>query len=231
MRSAAWRRPGALLLGLLQLSLERFPLAVLLRESSIVTLCLVLVRLGWVIPSTYGFRSLERLIGGSDEPLPSWKPVLFVGWAGLRGGDSLVLALALPLQTAAGASFPAREEIIFITFCVIFITLVVQGPTLALLLHRLHLRADASDEAEESHARLAIAEAGLRALDDDRIASGRLRHAVTVHFAVSRRGHRDSSGVSRREPRSATSRRQNHRAPARARRARSGSPSRTDTPP
>lgn len=180
-------------------ALERFPLAVLLRESSIVTLCLVLVRLGWVIPSTYGFRSLERLIGGSDEPLPSWKPVLFVGWAGLRGGDSLVLALALPLQTAAGASFPAREEIIFITFCVIFITLVVQGPTLAPLLHRLHLSAEASDEAEESHARLAIAEAGLRALDDDRIATSPypevVRYLKKRHLQRARRWAAEESAL------------------------------------
>ena len=152
-------------------ALERFPLAVLLREAAIVTLCLVLVRLAWVIPTTYAFRALEHLIARSDQPLPSWRSVLFVGWAGLRGGDSLVLALALPMQTAAGARFPAREEIIFITFCVIFITLVVQGPTLAPLLHRLHLSAGESDEAEESHARLAIAEAGLNALDDPKIAA------------------------------------------------------------
>jgi len=48
---------------------------------------------------------------------------------------------------------------------------IVQGPTLAPLLHRLHLSAGESDEAEESHARLAIAEAGLNALDDPKIAA------------------------------------------------------------
>ena len=130
------------------------------------------MRLAWVIPSTYVFRSLGRLIRGSHEPLPSWQSVLFVAWAGLRGGDSLVLALALPLQTASGARFPAREQIIFITFCVIFITLVVQGPTLAPLLRRLGLSVEASDEAaEESHARLAVAEAGLRKLEEPAIAT------------------------------------------------------------
>ena len=48
----------------------------------------------------------------------------------MRGGDSLVIALALPLTTAAGAPFPARELIIFLTFAVIFDTLVLQGLTL-----------------------------------------------------------------------------------------------------
>jgi monovalent cation/hydrogen antiporter len=136
-----------------------------------VSLCLVLVRLVWVIASTYVFRSLGRLIRGSYEPFPSWQSVLFVGWAGLRGGDSLVLALSLPLQTASGARFPAREQIVFITFCVIFITLVLQGPTLAPLVRRLGLVVSEGESAEEAHARLSGAEAGLRRLEDPAIAT------------------------------------------------------------
>jgi CPA1 family monovalent cation:H+ antiporter len=80
-----------------------------------------------------------------------------------------VLALALPLQTASGARFPAREQIIFITFCVIFATLVVQGPTLAPMLRWLGLSVEQGD-AEESHARLVVAESGLRRLDDPELA-------------------------------------------------------------
>jgi CPA1 family monovalent cation:H+ antiporter len=152
-------------------ALDRLPLSTLLREAAIVTLCVILVRLVWVMPSTYIFRSLGRLIRGSHEPLPSWRLVLFVAWAGLRGGDSLVLALSLPLQTASGARFPAREQIVFITFCVIFASLVLQGPTLAPLLRRLGLRVEEEDAAEESHARLAVAEAGLRTLEEPTIAT------------------------------------------------------------
>jgi Na+/H+ antiporter len=152
-------------------ALDRLPLTTLLRQAVIVTLCLVVVRVAWVTPTAYAFRSLGRLIRDSHKPLPSWQSVLFVAWAGLRGGDSLVLALALPLQTAAGARFPARDQIIFITFCVIFITLVVQGPTLAPLLRRLGLSSEKRQEAEESHARLAVAESALRTLDDPQIAA------------------------------------------------------------
>jgi monovalent cation/hydrogen antiporter len=152
-------------------ALDRFPLSTLLREAAVVSLCVVVVRLAWVIPSTYLFRSLGRWLRGSHEPLPSWQSVLFVAWAGLRGGDSLVLALSLPLQTASGARFPARDQIVFITFCVIFITLVVQGPTLAPLVRWLGLGVEDGKEAEESHARLAVAEAGLRTLDEPAIAT------------------------------------------------------------
>jgi len=152
-------------------ALDRLPLSTLLREGAVVSLCVVLTRLVWVVPSTYLFRALGRWLRHSDEPLPGWRSVLFIAWAGLRGGDSLVLALALPLQTVSGARFPAREQIIFITFCVIFITLVLQGPTLAPLARRLGIGSDEDEAAEDAHARLAAAEAGLRTLEEPAIAS------------------------------------------------------------
>jgi CPA1 family monovalent cation:H+ antiporter len=114
--------------------------------------------------------------------------VVFVAWAGLRGGDSLVLALSLPLQTASGARFPARDQIIFITFSVIFISLVVQGPTLAPLLRLLGLHAEEGDAAEESHARLAVAEAGLRKLDEPAFASS--SHPEVVRYLRQRHRQR-----------------------------------------
>ncbi|MGZ3436059.1 MAG: Na+/H+ antiporter [Gemmatimonadaceae bacterium] len=152
-------------------ALDRLPLSTLLGEAAIVSLCVVLVRIAWVMPSTYLFRSFFRWLHHGHEPLPPWRTVLFISWAGLRGGDSLVLALSLPLVTASGARFPAREQIIFITFSVIFITLVVQGATLAPVARWLSIGADDEDVAEEAHARLAAAEAGLKTLEDPSIAN------------------------------------------------------------
>jgi monovalent cation/hydrogen antiporter len=159
-------------------ALDRLPLSTLLGEAAVVSLCVVLVRIAWVLPSTYVFRGFFRWLRHSEEPMPSWRTVLFIAWAGLRGGDSLVLALSLPLQTASGARFPAREQIIFITFCVIFITLVVQGPTLAPFARRLGIGADEEEVAEDAHARLAAAEAGLRTLEDPAIASSQYPEVV-----------------------------------------------------
>src|SRR5204863_3082181 len=124
------------------------------REAAIVCACVILVRVMWIVPSTY----IGRIIGGwlrhTEIALPSWRWVLFVGWAGIRGGDSLVIALALPLTIASGAPFPARAQIVFITFFVIFVTLVGQGPTLAPLARWLGLQADSRADDEEAHARL-----------------------------------------------------------------------------
>jgi CPA1 family monovalent cation:H+ antiporter len=148
---------------------DRLPLSTLLVEAALISLCVVLVRIVWVMPSAYLFRAVSRWFRRSNEPLPPWRTVFFVAWAGLRGGESLVFALAIPLTTASGARFPAREQIIFITFCVIFITLVLQGPTLAPMARWLKIGTDEDEGAEEAHARLAAAEEGLRVLSEPAI--------------------------------------------------------------
>jgi CPA1 family monovalent cation:H+ antiporter len=133
------------------------------------------------------FRWLRR----SHEPLPAWRTVLFITWVGMRGGDSLVLALSLPLQTESGARFPAREQIIFITFAVIFMTLVVQSPTLAPFARLLGIRPNDEEAAEDAYARLAAAEAGLRTLEDPAIASSQypevIRYLHQRHLQRARR--------------------------------------------
>jgi CPA1 family monovalent cation:H+ antiporter len=83
----------------------------------------------------------------------------------MRGAVSLAVALALPLQTADGAPFPHRELILFLTFVVIFFTLVVQGLTLPALINRLDRSADPED-AEEDRARLTAARAALDRIDE-----------------------------------------------------------------
>jgi monovalent cation/hydrogen antiporter len=82
----------------------------------------------------------------------------------------LVIALAVPLVTASGMPFPARDQILFITFAVIFVTLVLQGPTLAPLIRALALRGDGQQDDEEAHARLVAVEAALAALGDPALA-------------------------------------------------------------
>lgn len=144
---------------------DRIPLGTLVTEALIISVCVVLARILWAIPSTYIFRTLGRWAHLGNDPLPPLRDVFFISWTGLRGADSLVLALALPLTVANGARFPAREQIIFITFGVIFFTLVFQGPTIAPLARLLRIGTDEDEDAEEAHARLAAAEAGLGALD------------------------------------------------------------------
>ncbi len=151
-------------------ALQHYSRLALVREAGLVSLCVVLVRLVWVILSAYVARVLGRWLRLSREPLPPWQWVTFIGWAGIRGGDALVIALAVPLATAAGTPFPARDQILFITFGVIFATLVLQGPTLAPLIRVLALRGDGHQDDEEAHARLVATEAALDRLANPAIA-------------------------------------------------------------
>ena len=77
----------------------------------------------------------------------------------MRGIVSLAAALALP------PDLEYREFLIFLTFVVILVTLVVQGLTLAPLIRRLKLGTDHSTRDEHRLARVAMGKAALAAVD------------------------------------------------------------------
>jgi monovalent cation/hydrogen antiporter len=76
---------------------------------------------------------ISRFITTADNR-PGWRGPLILGWAGMRGVVSLASALSVPFLLSNGTAFPQRNLILFITFTVILITLVVQGITLPLLI-------------------------------------------------------------------------------------------------
>jgi CPA1 family monovalent cation:H+ antiporter len=84
----------------------------------------------------------------------------------MRGALSLAAALALPLETDAGAPFPGRDLILFLTFSVILVTLVGQGLTLPLVIRALGLEDDGLEAREEATARIRAAEAAIARLDE-----------------------------------------------------------------
>jgi len=94
-----------------------------------------------------------------------WPEAAVVAWAGMRGGDSLAAALALPTVTLAGAAFPNRGVLIFLTFSTILATLIVQGLTLPLLIRRLRIGTQLADDPEEVLAERRLAEVALARLD------------------------------------------------------------------
>ncbi|GAC1591717.1 MAG: Na+/H+ antiporter [Candidatus Velthaea sp.] len=130
----------------------------------VVTVVAVVVRIVWVIAATWLPRALIPALARHD-PFPPWQHVTLLAWTGLRGIVSLAAALALPLHDSSGAPFPHRNEIIFVTFFVIFATLVVQGLSIIPLLRRLRLDADGERVDErEVEVRIAALAAGLASL-------------------------------------------------------------------
>ncbi|HZS47518.1 MAG TPA: sodium:proton antiporter, partial [Blastocatellia bacterium] len=51
---------------------------------------LIVVRIAWMFPGAYLPRLIRRRLLQKRDQYPSWRGVLFAGWAGVRGADSLV---------------------------------------------------------------------------------------------------------------------------------------------
>jgi CPA1 family monovalent cation:H+ antiporter len=136
----------------------------LLGYAAIVSGVVIGARIAWLL-GTYIVALLSSRVR-ADDPAPSWQAKTVVAWSGMRGAVSLAAALALPLTIDSGAAFPDRNLIIFLTFGVIFATLVVQGLTLAPLIRVLDLEDDGLAEKEEAKARIRAADAAIVRLDE-----------------------------------------------------------------
>jgi monovalent cation/hydrogen antiporter len=121
-------------------------------------------RIVWLNTMPYVIRALDRRPQQRLRRI-GWRPRAVIAWSGMRGAVSLAAALALPLETDAGTPFPDRDLIIFLTFAVIFATLVLQGLTLPALIRGLRVTSDGSEENEEVRARLEATRAALEQLD------------------------------------------------------------------
>jgi monovalent cation/hydrogen antiporter len=135
--------------------------AELVKYALLITGTVIVTRIVW-LPF---FTHLPYWLRGTRPRKPLSQPFL-ISWAGMRGAVSLAAALAIPLATDAGAPFPHRDLIIFLTFCVILGTLVVQGLTLPALIRMLRIHADDTEEREDAEARVRAAEAALARLDE-----------------------------------------------------------------
>jgi CPA1 family monovalent cation:H+ antiporter len=135
----------------------------LIWHGALISCAAIGVRIAWVFTAT----SLSRLLSASlRESTPAWNNVAIVAWSGMRGVLSLAAALAVPLTLSDGTSFPGRDYILFITFCVILATLVLQGLSLPLLIRRLGVIDDGLANVEERTARLKANEAALAYLTE-----------------------------------------------------------------
>jgi monovalent cation/hydrogen antiporter len=137
----------------------------LLLWAGLVSVVVIAVRLAWVFTVPYLTRLIDRREVQRRRRLGAGAR-LVVGWAGMRGSVSLAAALAIPLHTDAGGSFPERDLIIFLAFVVILVTLVGQGLTLGPLIDSLGLDDDGQESREDSLARRRVAEAALQRLEE-----------------------------------------------------------------
>jgi len=182
----------------------------LLAAAAVVSAVVIVARFVWTFPATYLPRWLSSRLRRRD-PSPPWQWAFAIGFTGVRGIVSLAAALAIPFATEDGQSFPQRDLILFLTFCVILVTLVGQGLLLPAVIRALGLanagrRERHATRSEEEKARLAAIEAALarlEALKDERklppavLEPLRVRHRDRLKRARNRSdgddGHRAAS--------------------------------------
>jgi len=106
-----------------------FSIRELLITTALTTVIAIVARFLWVFPATYVPRWLSPSLAKRD-PSPRWQTPFFLSFTGMRGVDSLAVALAIPYTILNGNPFPHRDLILFVTFGVIIITLIGQGAML-----------------------------------------------------------------------------------------------------
>lgn len=140
----------------------------MIAEGLIFSAVLIVLRLIWVFPGYWMANFVRCRIRHIREKPPRPREVFVVGWTGMRGVLSLAAALALPAVLADGSPFPQRDFLVFLTFCVILVTLVLQGVTLPPLVRALGLAGSAGPSFEDKEARRLVWEAAVAHLEEVR---------------------------------------------------------------
>jgi monovalent cation/hydrogen antiporter len=128
----------------------------------------IAIRLAWVFPGASVANFIRRRVFHQRELRPSSRAIFVVGWTGMRRVLALAAAISLPSTLADGTPFPQRNLIIFLTFSVILVTLVLQGLTLPPLIRALGLAGATESHHEQAEARRLILETALKHIEDQR---------------------------------------------------------------
>jgi CPA1 family monovalent cation:H+ antiporter len=169
-----------------QASIRGYSLPTLLLYGGIFSALLILLRLVWVFPgASLSYLVRARLAHQNEKP-PRARHTFVIGWTGMRGVVSLAAALALPATLADGTAFPQRNLIVFLTFCVIVATLVLQGITLPPLIRVLGLAGATGPNCEEQEARRIVIDAAVSFLEEAKVrddaASAGLYDDLASHY-------------------------------------------------
>jgi monovalent cation/hydrogen antiporter len=131
--------------------LIRYSVPTLIAGAFAISFVVIVSRILWVFAMAY----LPRR---ASNPRPDFRAVSVMAWTGMRGIVSLATSLALPVQTYTGLLFPDRDLIVFFSFVVILVTLVLQGLSLGPLIRWLGLGADSRMASEEARLGLMLLE-------------------------------------------------------------------------
>jgi CPA1 family monovalent cation:H+ antiporter len=147
----------------------RYGTGTLIFYGAVFSAVLILLRMIWVYPAVKIASFVERRwLGHKDEEELKPREAFVVGWTGMRGVLALAAAISVPEVLSNGKEFEARNLIVFLAFCVIFVTLVLQGLTLPALIRGLGLAGTEGMDPEEIEARRIVLKSAIRYLEEGR---------------------------------------------------------------
>ena len=151
----------------------KFGTGTLILYGAVFTFVLILLRMMWVFPAVKIAEFLgNKCMGHKEEPLKKTE-VFVVGWTGMRGVLALAAAISVPEVLGNGRPPETRNLIVFLAFCVILVTLVLQGLTLPALIRRLGLAGSPGMDPEEKEARRIVLAAAIHQLEEGRKIEGK----------------------------------------------------------
>lgn len=140
----------------------------LLLYGALFSAIVILLRVLWTYPGAKLAYFIRIHLLHQNEKTPTARATFVVGWTGMRGVIALAAALSLPDVLADGRPFAQKNLIVFLTFCVILVTLVLQGLTLPWVIRMLGLAGPTGPNCEEKEARRIAARAALERLAEER---------------------------------------------------------------
>jgi CPA1 family monovalent cation:H+ antiporter len=141
----------------------------LIRAGAVFCISVVLLRLFWIFGEAYAVYSYRKWHLHPDNPTPHPKELLVLTWGGMRGVLSLAAAFSVPYTLANGMPFKQRNMIVYLTFCLIGVSLVLQGLSMPSLIRLLKIGGTNEAELEERRARRTLVEDAIRYLNRHRL--------------------------------------------------------------
>src|SRR5579883_432517 len=129
--------------------IQGLSLGQLIAGGLMVSLIVIALRFLWVFPGAWVGHRLREFASEKKLPPEDKRGVFIVAWGGMRGAIALAAAVSMPETLPNGEPFPARNIIIFFTFCVILVTLVFQGLTFPFVIRKLGLAHGEKENLEE----------------------------------------------------------------------------------
>ncbi len=160
---------------------------------------IIAIRMAWVYGETYIAYIVRRWVQRVEVTEPDPRGLFVIGWGGMRGVLSLAAAVSLPYALPGGGTFLQRSMIIYLAFCLIVATLVVQGLTLPWLIRRLGLSSPGGINDEEQDARRVMLREALVHLDRRR-SKNRDQSAMFGELIASYQRRLDAMPAQREEP-------------------------------